>query len=86
MDATLEGNLECTKCNSVVYVKFNLYGTSWRFMFRCKCNELDLLSRVSFIETLDEATNRIKEWKQKKRMETKEITDQQIQADSLKKE
>ena len=63
MDVTLEGNLECTKCNSIVYVESSWYGTSRRFKFKCKCTTLDILSNASYIETFDEATNRIKEWK-----------------------
>lgn len=60
----MDGNLECTKCNSVVYVESNWYGTSRRFKLKCKCNSLDILSNASYIETFDEAISRIKEWKQ----------------------
>ena len=70
----MKGDLECTKCGSIVYVESNWYGLSVRFKFKCKCNELDILSNESYIETFDEALRRRKEWKQ------------QVQADSRKKE
>ena len=68
----MDGKLECTKCNSVVYVESNWYGTSSRFKFKCLCTTLDIMcttlyivSNASYIETLDEATDRIKEWKRR---------------------
>ena len=60
----MEGDLECTKCGSIVYVESNWYGLSQRFKFKCKCNELDILANASYIETFDEALRRRKEWKQ----------------------
>jgi len=62
----MEGDLECTKCGSIVYVESNWYGLSRRFKFKCKCNELDILSNASYIETFDEALRRRKEWKQRR--------------------
>ena len=60
----MEGDLECTKCGSIVYVETNWYGLSRRFKFKCKCNELDILSNASYIETFDYGSP------QTKRMET----------------
>ena len=59
----MEGDLQCTKCGSIVYAESNWYGLSWRFKFKCKCNELDILSNASYIETIDEGLRRRKEWK-----------------------
>ncbi|NLL68248.1 MAG: hypothetical protein GX236_11230 [Clostridiaceae bacterium] len=59
----MEGDLECTKCSSIVNVESNWYGLSVRFKFKCKCNELDILSNASYTETFDEALRRRKEWK-----------------------
>ena len=60
----MEGDLECTKCGSIVNVEVKWYGLSWRFKFKCKCNELDILSNASYIETIDEGLRRRREWKQ----------------------
>ena len=62
----MDGILECTKCGSIVYVETNWYGLPRRFKFKCKCNELDILSKAPYIETFNEALRRRKEWKQRR--------------------